>query len=133
MKELTLQEKAQIVAEASLERAAEEVVALDVRKAVSFADVFVICTGRSDRQVRSIADAIEQAVARHGEHPLGIEGYEEGRWVLMDLADVIVHVFQHEVRRRYDLERLWSDAPKLDLQVEEGGPKTPSSGRTLMR
>jgi ribosome-associated protein len=82
MKELTNREKAQVVAEASLERAAEEVVALDVRKAVSFADVFVICTGRSDRQVRSIADAIEEAVSRRGERPLGIEGYDEGRWVL---------------------------------------------------
>jgi ribosome-associated protein len=130
MKELTHREKAQIVAEASLEKAAEEVVALDVREAVSFADVFVICTGRSDRQVRSIADAIEEAVSRRGERPLGIEGYDEGRWVLMDLADVIVHVFQHEVRRRYDLERLWSDAPKLDLQVDE---RSSTTGRTLMR
>ena len=133
MKGLMSREKAQVVAEASLERAAEQVVALDVRKAVSFADVFVICTGRSDRQVRSIADAIEEAVARRGERPLGIEGYDEGRWVLVDLADVIVHVFQHEVRRRYDLERLWSDAPKLDLQVEEGGPRTPRTGRTSIR
>lgn len=133
MTQLTQQEKAQIVANASLERAAEEVIALDVRGAVSFADVFVICTGRSDRQVRAIADAIEQAVVERGEPPLGIEGYDEGRWVLMDLADVIVHVFQHEVRKRYDLERLWSDAPKLDLDVEEDRPKTPSTGRTLMR
>ncbi len=128
MKGLTNREKAQIVAEASLERAAEEVVALDVREAVSFADVFVICTGRSDRQVRSIADAIEEAVVKRGERPLGIEGYDQGRWVLMDLSDVIVHVFQHEVRRHYDLERLWSDAPKLDLRIEEDDP---SNGRML--
>ena len=122
MKELTNREKAQIVAEASLARAAEEVVALDVRKAVSFADIFVICTGRSDRQVRAITDAIEEAVRERGERPLGIEGYDEARWVLMDLADVIVHVFQPEVRKRYDLERLWSDAPKLDLHIEEEDP-----------
>ena len=51
----------------------------------------------------------------------------------MDLADVIVHVFQHEVRRRYDLERLWSDAPKLDLHIEEGGARTPRTGRTSMQ
>ena len=128
MKDLTSREKAHIVAEASLERAAEEVVALDVRKAVSFTDVFVICTGRSDRQVRSITDAIEEAVVKRGERPLGIEGYDEGRWVLMDFADVIVHVFQQEVRRHYDLERLWSDAPKLDLCIEQ---EDPSNGRTL--
>ena len=130
MKGLTNREKAQVVAEASLEKAAEEVVALDVRNAVSFADIFVICTGRSDRQVRSIADAIGEAVVRRGERPLGIEGYDEGRWVLMDLADVVVHVFQQEVRRNYDLERLWSDAPKLDLHLEENDP---SNGRTLAR
>ena len=128
MKGLTNREKAQVVAKASLERAAEEVVALDVGNAVSFADVFVICTGHSDRQVRSIADAIEEAVVKHGERLLGIEGYDEGRWVLMDFADVIVHVFQQEVRRHYDLERLWSDAPKLDLGIEEDDP---SNGRTL--
>jgi ribosome-associated protein len=130
VKELTSREKARIVAEASLERAAEEVVGLDVREAVSFADVFVICTGRSDRQVRAITDAIEEAVVERGERPLGIEGYAEGRWVLIDLADVIVHVFQHEVRRRYDLERLWSDAPRFDLGIEEGGP---GNGRMLAR
>ena len=130
MKGLTNREKVQVVAEASLERAAEEVVALEVGNAVSFADFFVICTGRSDRQVRSIADAIEEAVVKHGERPLGIEGYDEGLWVLMDLADVIVHVFQQEVRRRYDLERLWSDVPKLDLRIEEDDP---SNGRTLAR
>jgi ribosome-associated protein len=130
MKELTSREKAQVVAQASLERAAEEVVALDVRKAVSFADIFVICTGRSDRQVRSITDAIEEAVLERGERPLGIEGYDEGRWVLMDLADVIVHVFQHELRRRYDLERLWSDAPKLDLRIDGDDP---GNGRMLAR
>ena len=130
MKGLTNREKAKIVAAASLERAAEEVVALDVGNAVSFADIFVICTGRSDRQVRSIADAIEEAVDKHGERPLGIEGYDEGRWVLMDFADVIVHIFQQEVRRHYDLERLWSDAPKLDLHIEEDDP---GNGRTLAR
>jgi ribosome-associated protein len=130
MKELTSREKAQIVAKASLEKAAEEVIALDVRNVVSFADIFVICTGRSDRQVRSITDAIEEAVRERGERPLGIEGYDEARWVLMDLADVIVHVFQHELRRRYDLERLWSDAPKLDLGIEGNEP---SNGRMLAR
>jgi ribosome-associated protein len=95
------------------------VVGLDVSEVVSFADVFVILTGRSDRQVRAIADAIEEAMIRCGERSIGVEGYDEGRWVLMDLSDVIVHIFQEEVRDRYDLERLWSDAPTLDLGVDE--------------
>ena len=72
--------------------------ALDVRQAVSFADVFVVATGRSDRQVRAIADGIAEALAKPGEKPLGIEGYDEGRWVLIDFGDVIVHVFQPDVR-----------------------------------
>ena len=87
------------------------------------ADVFLIASGRSDRQVRSIADAVAEAGARAGEKPLGLEGYDEGRWVLIDWADVIVHVFQEEVRGHYDLERLWSDAPHIELDIEgaDGG------------
>jgi len=115
MSELTSREKARIAAEAALERGAGDLVALHVRDVVSFADIFLICSGRADRQVRAITDAIQEAVSQQGERPLGIEGYDEGRWVLIDLADVIVHVFQAEVREHYDLERLWSDAPVLEL------------------
>lgn len=107
--------KVAAVVEAALDRKAKDVVALDVRELTPFADAFVIATGTSDRHARSIADAIAEAMAKRGETPLGIEGHEEGRWVLIDLNDVIVHVFQHEVRRTYDLERLWSDAPALDI------------------
>jgi ribosome-associated protein len=124
MSELTSREKARIAAEAALERAATELVALDVHQVVSFADVFLICSGRSDRQVRAIADAIDETISQRGERPLGIEGYDEGRWVLIDLADVIVHVFQVEVREHYDLERLWSDAPTLDLGLPPEGAET---------
>jgi ribosome-associated protein len=109
--------KAQRIVEAARDLLAEEIVALDVRQAVSFADVFVVATGRSDRQVRAIGDGIAEALAKFGEKPLGIEGEEEGRWLLMDFGDVIVHVFQPEVRRHYDLERLWSEAAVLDLAV----------------
>jgi ribosome-associated protein len=103
------------VTEAALDRKAEDVVALDVRKLTSFTDTFIIVTGTSDRHARSVADSITEAMAKRGEKPLGMEGYDEGRWVLIDLDDVIVHVFQDEVRRKYDLERLWSDAPALDV------------------
>jgi ribosome-associated protein len=65
--------------------------------------------------VRSVADAVEAALKARGEPPMGIEGYEEGRWVLIDCADTIVHIFQQEIRDHYDLERLWSDAPTLEL------------------
>jgi ribosome-associated protein len=108
-------EKARTIAEAAQDKVAEDLVALDVRELVFFADTFIIATGRSDRHVRSIADAIEEAATAWAEAPLGVEGYKEGRWVLIDLGDVIVHVFQREVREHYDLERLWSDAALLDL------------------
>ena len=115
MSELSSLEKAKIAAEAAIDLKATDPVAIDVHELVSFADVFVILTGRSNRHVGAIAEAISKALSRRGEKPLGIEGLREGRWVLMDLTDVIVHVFQEEVRSHYDLERLWSDAPRLDL------------------
>ena len=117
-------EKARVVAAAALDKMAQDPVCLDVRALVSFADAFLILSGRSDRHVRSIADAVSEAAARHGDRTFGIEGYDEGRWVLLDLGDLIVHVFQREVRKIYDLERLWSDAPPLDLGVEGPGEST---------
>jgi ribosome-associated protein len=75
----------------------------------------VIATATSDRHARAIADSIREAEAAGGAKPLGVEGYDEARWVLIDLGDVIVHVFQTEVREAYDLERLWSDAPPIAL------------------
>ena len=75
----------------------------------------MLLSGGSDRQVRAVADAVVDALRESGDEPLGIEGLEEGRWVLIDCNDVIVHVFDPEVRDLYDLERLWSDARTLDL------------------
>lgn len=108
-------ERAAWVAAAALERKAERVVALDVRALTSYADTLVIASGNSDRHARAIADSVLEAAARRGEKPLGVEGYDEGRWVLVDLGDVVVHIFQPDVREEYDLERLWSDAPPLEV------------------
>ena len=107
-------DKLAAITEAALDRKAEDIVVLDVRELTSFADTFVIVTASSDRRARSIADAITESAKHLGDQPLGVEGHDEGRWVLVDLGDVIVHVFQDEVRREYDLERLWSDAPVVD-------------------
>lgn len=115
----TPSEKAQLAVQAALDVKAEDVVALDVKELSSFADVFVVCTGRSDRQVRAIADSVEKSAKQSGRPPLGIEGYTEGRWVLIDLDDVIVHVFTPETREHYDIERLWSDAPQIALAPAE--------------
>jgi len=124
MTEYTPELKATLIVEAALERKAEDPVVLDVRKLTAYADTFIILSGRSDRQVRSIADAIVQAIKQTGEQPLGVEGLSEGNWVLIDCNDAIVHVFDPETRERYDLERLWRDAPRLPLSIAGVGKGT---------
>jgi ribosome-associated protein len=108
-------ERARRLAEAARERSAENVVALEVGALTSFADVFVLATAGSDRQARAVADAVTEAAQQAGVQVLGVEGYEEGRWILIDGGDVIVHVFVRDAREHYDLDRLWGDAPKLPL------------------
>jgi ribosome-associated protein len=122
--ELTQVQKAELLGQAALERKAEDLIALDVRQVTSFADTILLATGRSDRQVRAIADAVEAAARKAGMGVLGVEGYEDGRWVLIDLADAVVHVFQPDVRAHYDLERLWSDAPVLELGLDAGAAES---------
>jgi ribosome-associated protein len=107
--------RASAIAHAAQEKKCQQLVALDVREVTSVADTFILVTATSDRHARAITDAVVEAVRENGEKPLGVEGYDEARWVLIDLGDVIVHVFQPEVREAYDLERLWSDAPELEL------------------
>ena len=113
--ELERLEKIRVLVDAVADRKGEDVVALDVREVTSFADTFVLATGSSDRNVRAIADAVVAASAAMGAAPLGVEGYEEGRWVLVDLGDAIVHVFLPDVREHYALERLYADAPPVKL------------------
>jgi ribosome-associated protein len=88
-------------------------VLLDVTGLSSFTDYFLICSGKSSRQVQGIADNLEEALARAEVKPLGIEGRAEGHWILMDYADVVVHIFYEPVRYFYDLESLWSDARRV--------------------
>jgi ribosome-associated protein len=114
-------EHARRYAEAALDRKAEDVVVLDVSALTSFTDAFVVATGTSDRHVKAVADAVVERAQELGLRPLGVEGYEGGEWVLIDLDDVIVHVFQGEKREHYDLERLWADAPLSSFEVGEGG------------
>ena len=89
---------------------------LDVAETLVITSYFVIATGTSDRQVRSIADEVEDVLReRAGVKPIGREGEREGKWVLLDFADVVVHVFQPEERDFYRLEKLWSDAPRVEV------------------
>ena len=86
-------------------------------------DHFVICTGRNDRQVKTIADEVEDRLrVECGIKPIGREGVAEARWILLDFADVVVHIFQPEERDFYRLERLWGDAPRLALPEDVNGP-----------
>ena len=98
---------------AILGRKAINVVVLDVADLTSYADVFIICSGRSNRQVSAIADFIKTELKKHNIKPLGVEGTKDGHWVLLDYGHVIIHVFYEPVREFYDLEGLWSDANRL--------------------
>jgi ribosome-associated protein len=118
-------QKAQLIVDAALDRKAEDVVALDVREIASFTDTFVFATGTSDRHVRAVADAVVEALGRAGDKPLGVEGYEDGSWVLIDANDAIVHVFRRETREHYALERLWSDADEIPLAAGAEGRLAP--------
>jgi ribosome-associated protein len=92
-----------------------DVVVLDVHGLASFADTFIVCSGRSHRQVSAIAESVQQNLKAKGIKPLGVEGLREGHWVLMDYGDVLIHVFYEPVRIFYDLEGLWSDAKTVKL------------------
>ncbi|MHC1725209.1 MAG: ribosome silencing factor [Syntrophobacteraceae bacterium] len=93
-----------------------DLVVLDVSRFSSFADYFIICSGKSSRQVQGISDNVETNLKAKGLRPLGVEGKSEGHWVLMDYGDVIIHVFYEPVRFFYDLESLWADAPHLQWE-----------------
>jgi ribosome-associated protein len=101
--------------EAVLGMKAFNVVVIDVRGIASYADTFIICSGRSHRQVTAIAEFVEKELKGKGIKPLGVEGLRDGHWVLMDYGDVIIHVFYEPIRTFYDLEGLWSDAPRIKI------------------
>ncbi len=92
---------------------------LDVGKLTSIADCFVICSGINKRQLKSIANDIEEKLAALGIRRLGIEGLNDAKWVLLDYGEVIVHLFDKETRMFYDLELLWGDAPQVKWQSKE--------------
>ena len=90
---------------------------LELGELCSFADFFVIATGTSNRHVRTLADAVTEAAREFGERPLGIEGTRTGRWILVDLGDIIVHLFQEEAREFFGLERRWGEAQPVEVRA----------------
>jgi ribosome-associated protein len=107
----------QIAARAADDKQADDLVALDVSEPLALTDVFLLASGRSERNVVAIAGGIEDAMLEAGVKTLRREGRAEGRWVLLDFGDVVVHVFHDEDRQYYSLERLWSDCPAIPLDV----------------
>ena len=96
---------------------ADNIKVLETREITVLADYFVICTGTSSPHVKSLADEVETVLSEKGEAPLRTEGYRSGGWVLLDFGCVVVHLFLQDMRQFYDLERLWSDAPQVDISA----------------
>lgn len=117
-----------IYVQAVLEKKAESIIVLDVRGLTSIADAVIICSGRSNRQVSSIAENIRRFLRNHHIRPLNVEGFKDGHWVVLDYGHVIIHVFYESTRFFYDLEGLWSDArrvvPPSLRQFAIAGPQT---------
>ena len=114
--------KALVCARAAIDKKAENLKVLDLTDISGFTDYFVICSAVSDRQVQAIADSVEASLESAGFETLSCEGYAEGRWVLMDCGDVVVHIFLDALREYYDLESLWVDAPQVRIPSEFYGP-----------
>ena len=117
-------ELAVAAATAAADKQATEILALDVSDQLVITDVFVLAAAANDRQVRAVVDAVEEALKRLGASPVRREGLSEARWVLLDYADIVVHVQLAEDRQYYALERLWKDGPVIELPEEVTRPRT---------
>lgn len=115
VKALSSWDKALLLTRAALDKKAGDLAVLDVHAHTSIAEYFILCSGRSDRQVQSIAQGLQQEAASAGVRPFAVEGAQRGHWVLMDFSDVIVHIFYKPMRQFYNLDGLWSQAPKAKL------------------
>ena len=113
---MTSKQLAKVMAKAADDIQAEDIIVLDLTLLTSFTDYFLICSGKSTTQVKAIAETMMRHGKSKGRKSLGLEGYAEGEWVLVDFGDVVAHVFYHEMREHYHLEKLWGDAPQLKVK-----------------
>ncbi len=121
---------ARTAAHAAVDKIAQDIVAIDVSERLAITDVFLIASAPSERQVNAIVDGIEEELSKQGLKPVRREGRSEGRWVLLDYAQVVIHVQHEEDRVFYALERLWNDCPSVDLQLEgslQSSPQNPDA------
>jgi len=122
-------ELAGIAAEAAAEKLATDIIAYDVSEQLVITDVFLLCSAANDRQVRAIVEEIEERLRRAGARPVRREGEREGRWVLLDYLDLVIHIQHAEERTYYALERLWKDCPRVPLPEPVGaGAQRPEKG-----
>ena len=115
-------ELAEAAAAAAADKLASDIVILDVSDQLVITDCFVLASAPNDRQVRSVVDAVEERLLQLGTKPVRREGEREGRWVLLDYVDIVVHVQHSEERTYYSLERLWKDCPSLPLPADAVPP-----------
>ena len=114
-------------AAAAADKLATDLLAFDVSEQLVITDAFLLCSAANDRQVRAVVDEIEDKLRELGAKPVRREGERDGRWVLLDYADIVVHVQHNEERAFYALERLWRDCPVIDLPQVDQGARTESS------
>jgi len=121
-------ETALIAAQAAADKLATDVSIVDVSDRLAITDAFVLTSAPNERQVQSIVDAVEDQLREHGIKPVRREGVAEGRWVLLDFVDVVVHVQHAEERAYYALERLWKDCPVIPFVDKDARPASPAGG-----
>ncbi len=115
---LTPRERAVNCALFALEKKALDVRVLEIGRLSSIADYLVLATGKSDKQTQAIADSVKKGLKKYGK-ALDVEGLKEGNWIVIDYGDVIVHIFQEELRRYYDLDELWKAAPGVEIPEDQ--------------
>jgi len=113
---------------AAADKLAREIVAFDVSDQLVITDVFLVCSAANDRQVRAVVDAVQERLLELGARPVRREGERQGRWVLLDYADLVVHVQHQEERAFYALERIWRDCPVLPLPGSVATPRADGEG-----
>jgi len=116
-------------AEAASDKLAEDIVAFDVSDQLVITDAFLLCSASNDRQVRAVVDEVEDRLRDIGAKPVRREGERDGHWVLLDYADVVVHVQHQDARVFYALERLWRDCPLIELPASVTSGRGPGSAR----
>lgn len=121
---MTTQEKLEKIVQTLDKKKAEDIRVIGITNLTIIADYFIIATGTSTTQVKALADEVEYQLSQSGVEPKGSEGYRSSTWIVLDYADIVVHVFYRDTRNEYQLERLWADGEQVDIShllIDEGG------------